>query len=482
MADLLLSLKDDVVMQSLDEGGLALQTPISRLELQQLSDGGRAVIEALASDGLTDPDMRALVMQHDGPGGLFGFFQLFPRLVGAGTICYTLRQDGEPLLMLQPVSPYFRRNKDDIPPDKFFQLSRFAFLHLEGDHYLLESPLGFGRLILHHDALLQVLAKLKAPSSWSQVAAAVDAISEETMQVVFQFLISIGAVTRMDAESGAAVEAGDDTLRQWDFHDLLFHSRTRYGRYDKPFDGTVNRFFGEIKMPPATKPPMTETPIDLFKPDFDALRANDPPLVTAMEERRTHYDYDDDNPITAQQVGEFLFRVGRVRAHYGEDYTDDNGYTEYMGYTNRVYPGGGAMYELELYLTVANCAGLDAGLYHYDADLHHLHQISEMSPMVGALIGDAAGTTPYGRPPQVIITLAARFPRMFWKYNTLGYALILKNVGVLYQSMYLAATAMQLAPVAMGAGNADLFAQAAGLDYYAETSVGEFSLSSRMAH
>jgi hypothetical protein len=47
---------------------------------------------------------------------------------------------------------------------------------------------------------------------------------------------------------------------------------------------------------------------------------------------------------------------------------------------------------------------------------------------------------------------------------------------VLYQTMYLAATAMGLAPCAVGGGDADLFARAAGVDYYAETSVGEFLL------
>ncbi len=53
-------------------------------------------------------------------------------------------------------------------------------------------------------------------------------------------------------------------------------------------------------------------------------------------------------------------------------------------------------------------------------------------------------------------------------------ALVLKHVGVVFQTMYLAATAMGLAPCAVGLGDSDLFAQAADTDYYAETSVGEF--------
>ena len=45
--------------------------------------------------------------------------------------------------------------------------------------------------------------------------------------------------------------------------------------------------------------------------------------------------------------------------------------------------------------------------------------------------------------------------------------------------MYLTATAMELAPCAIGTGDSDLFARASGLDYYEETSVGEFALGSR---
>lgn len=40
-------------------------------------------------------------------------------------------------------------------------------------------------------------------------------------------------------------------------------------------------------------------------------------------------------------------------------------------------------------------------------------------------------------------------------------------------------TAMNLAPCGIGAGDSDLFAKAAGCNYYAETSVGEFALGSR---
>jgi SagB-type dehydrogenase family enzyme len=58
----------------------------------------------------------------------------------------------------------------------------------------------------------------------------------------------------------------------------------------------------------------------------------------------------------------------------------------------------------------------------------------------------------------------------------MAYALMLKNTGVLYHQLYLTATVMGLAPCGLGMGDSDLFAEAAGLDYYQETAVGEFML------
>jgi SagB-type dehydrogenase family enzyme len=83
--------------------------------------------------------------------------------------------------------------------------------------------------------------------------------------------------------------------------------------------------------------------------------------------------------------------------------------------------------------------------------------------------------------PQVLLVVAARFGRLMWKYETMAYALLLKDVGVLYQTVYLVGTAMGLAVCALGGGDAGDFAAASGLDYLAEGSVGEILLGSRPA-
>jgi hypothetical protein len=49
---------------------------------------------------------------------------------------------------------------------------------------------------------------------------------------------------------------------------------------------------------------------------------------------------------------------------------------------------------------------------------------------------------------------------------------------VVYQTCYLVATAMRLAPCGLGSGDAHLAARAFGLDWQQGSSVGEFMLSS----
>jgi SagB-type dehydrogenase family enzyme len=167
------------------------------------------------------------------------------------------------------------------------------------------------------------------------------------------------------------------------------------------------------------------------------------------------------------RLGEFLYRVGRVH-----DLWQLGGAT----YALRPFPSAGALYELEFYVVARACTGVGAGLYHYAGDRHRLALVSEMTERVERLLSDAAMGMGRRAEPHALIVLAARFPRIATKYGPLAYSLVLKNVGVAMQTMYLTATAMGLAGCAVGAGDSALFAQATGLPIEEETSVGEFCL------
>jgi SagB-type dehydrogenase family enzyme len=78
--------------------------------------------------------------------------------------------------------------------------------------------------------------------------------------------------------------------------------------------------------------------------------------------------------------------------------------------------------------------------------------------------------------PQILITITSRFARFNRKYSGMSYAAQLKNIGAIYQTMYLVATAMGLGGCALGLGNPDRFCRIASIDYLREGSLGEFML------
>jgi SagB-type dehydrogenase family enzyme len=78
--------------------------------------------------------------------------------------------------------------------------------------------------------------------------------------------------------------------------------------------------------------------------------------------------------------------------------------------------------------------------------------------------------------PQILITMAARFNRISWKYSSIAYSLILKDVGVLIQTLYLMATDMGLGGCAIGSTNIALFAKMTGIEFHVEGPVGQFAM------
>jgi SagB-type dehydrogenase family enzyme len=219
--------------------------------------------------------------------------------------------------------------------------------------------------------------------------------------------------------------------------------------------------------------------VDLYRPDLDVLQHEDQPLLQVQEMHRTVRDYGS-RPIDLSQLGEFLYRTARVRYHTQAEVRTPRGPVQ-VDFALRPYPGGGALYELELYPIVNICDGLGSGLYYYDPLNHRLGRLSGRKATVEQLLAEAAWTAEVPRDRlQVLLVVAARFQRRAWKYASIAYSTMLKNVGVLYQTMYLVATVMGLCPCAVPGGNSDLFASAASTDYYAETSVGEFLLGSNL--
>jgi SagB-type dehydrogenase family enzyme len=466
---LLLSWRPEVTATDAGGGTLVVEGPGGRTCVRRAFP---AVLDALrrCQPPGEDEERLAELVQAGGDGALARWYYCLDRFTRRGFLGQSAHANGTRLATLVAVSPSFVSGTRRVDPASRYVLSRFAYLHRDGAEAVLESPLAHARVVLDDCRAAAVVGALAAPCTAEELASRVGGLATEAVARVLTLLLRAGMLEDAGVDEGAA-------LQTWAFHDLLFHARSRKGRSDAPYGGAY-RLADRLAPPPALKPPPTGETVALNRPDLARLEREDPPLAWVQEQRRSVREYDPARPLTARQLGEFLYRVARVKDRREMEVTTPHGSVR-MEFAGRPYPAGGALYELEVYVAVNRCEGLTAGLYHYDPARHALTRLRGRTAEVAGLLGDAADSAAIeARTLQTLLVLAARFPRLAWKYESIAYALTLKHVGVVYQTMYLVATAMGLAPCAVGGGDADLFARAAGTDYYAETSVGEFLLGS----
>ncbi|GLX40756.1 SagB-type dehydrogenase domain-containing protein [Streptomyces roseochromogenus] len=355
-----------------------------------------------------------------------------------------------------------------LADESVVRLADSSYLRSHQGTLVLESPLTAHRVALHSAAARQWLTSLSESRPLSELSGFGTAAAE--LRGLTEHLHAAGFLVHDPVPSNPDAAAGG-MPELWAFHDLLFHSRSRFGRHDYPFGATFAHL-GTLPPEPAVRAAADDAVrIPLHRPDWDAVLERDPSLTVALEGRGSRRK-SGAQPLSARQLGEFLYRVARIRGFSppttGAPYET----------TSRPYPGGGASYELELYATVTRCLDLEPGIYHYDPHGHEMTRIHGEARLVQDVSHTARIATGGLAHPDVVFSITSRMRRLSWKYDSMAYATTLKNVGALYQTMYLVATAMRLAPCALGSGNADLVAEATGSDYLAECSVGEFILSS----
>ena len=425
-----------------------------RLWLSAAGPAQHAFLRAMARGGHTREELCAAASLE--------LHYLLALLEKEGWLGYALTREDRALATLEPLARAFRFHP--ATGDGPWRLSRFAWIRRAEGAAVLETPLGFGRVLLHEPELLETVGRLCLPQTLDGLAS--DALPPALARAFLSLLASAGAAAPCAAD-GQLAEDRDPALRPWEFHDLLFHSRSRQGRHADAVGGTF-RFLGDLEPLPGLKPLRPEA-IPLPEP---ALPLELPPFFSVLEARRS-IRAPGREPITLAQLGTFLHYVARVRGVLPPDPGAGRPYEAVSGRC----PGGGGLHELELYLTVSRCAGLAPGFYHYAAGAHALERWPS-EPASAQLLLHAQRAMDNASAPDLLFTLAARIQRVTWKYQAIAYALILKNTGVLFQQMYLVATALGLAPCAIGTGDTQVFAQASGLDFTEESSVGEFALSS----
>jgi SagB-type dehydrogenase family enzyme len=423
---------------------------------------GRGVVDSL-------PDLRVgvpLIAFAAGRRNLRELGPLARRLAKHGLLEFCLKapRNDEDQVVIEPQTADYWPATARLDNADVVVLSRFAYMRRRGKEMVLESPRAAALFKICDPQIAAVIAALSTPQLVKRLR------HESGGTELLGLLADCQIIFKIDVrnKSGLRQIEGDESLVFWDFHDLLLHSRSTEGRQANPLGG-VYPHLGFAAPLPAIRPAWPGKKISLR-----AYSAADEvsPLTKLMRERHSTRAFDDARPITIAELARFLENTARVLSKGAVD--TDGGQT--VGYTVRPYPGAGASYELELYLCVDKCDGLARGFYHYDADEHGLVPVSGHPAEFEALLTGSRFAMDAPAVPQILITIAARFGRMSWKYSSLAYALILKDVGVLTQTFYLMATEMGLGGCAIGTTNIDLFAKITGIEFHIEGPVGQFAL------
>ncbi|MDA3646980.1 SagB family peptide dehydrogenase [Saccharopolyspora indica] len=347
-----------------------------------------------------------------------------------------------------------------VPPrTRPLRLSRFAALRGAGQELVLDAPHAVYRIVLQQPLSARICTALAKPCSVAEMA---DELGhpEAVIAEIAAYLLASGCVLLGDEQGGFAEDDAAE-LRPWSHHDLRFHVFSRSGRHD----AAESR--GVAEQPPLFKPVPDGPRIALPRPQ--QIDADRDPRLGELLESASPCSGVSDLPLTADQLGELLYRSARVRSMGTIDLHERGSFRS----SERPYFSVARLYELELYLVVAGCAGLAPGIYHYDPEAHAVVLIREESPDWAALLDMAKVSAGIGCRPPLLITATARLARSSWLLNGAAYATALMHVGALQQVLHLTAKAMGLSARPVPMDSDGVVARALRLPWPDEVDVGE---------
>lgn len=207
-------------------------------------------------------------------------------------------------------------------------------------------------------------------------------------------------------------------------------------------------------------------------------RAMPTALDELMDRRSTCRNFDTGTWLQQAAFAQLLERVFGVRGqvHAAADFD----------VIKRTSPSGGALHPTEAYLIVRRVEGLARGLYHYRPGDHALQPLpfDEDAVMTGAakhpgvqdrdaldyLAWIAVGGQQWFADAHVLVVLAPRFARNYWKYrnHAKAYRVAILDVGHLSQTLLLGATELGLGSYITAAINESDIERAFGLTHYVD--------------
>jgi len=235
----------------------------------------------------------------------------------------------------------------------------------------------------------------------------------------------------------AAHRERDEALREVYWHPLAatLHAFTRWQEADavQAMQDTGTETAGELRQVLGAPPveamgrgdenqriPLPRT----ARTDFDHLLAR----------RATCRNFDAERPLPYALFAQLIERVFSAQSHVRV--SDD---TVFLKKTS---PSGGGLHPVEAYLIVQNVEDLAPGLYHYHATTHALEPLPLPEQPLYDLAMQAVAQQDWFANAHVMVLMAPRYDRSFWKYrnHAKAYRAITLEAGHLSQTLYLSAT------------------------------------------
>jgi SagB-type dehydrogenase family enzyme len=339
----------------------------------------------------------------------------------------------------------------------------------------LESPSARYRVVLFQPWAVHVAATLATAKSVADIVT-MTGIATNVVGAIVSYLVAAGVVQLAD-ENGRFAEDDDPELSLWSPDELLFHTASRTWRPGGPVE------IPGLGTPPVVKAATGEGPAyALYRPDLTVRAETDPTLTALLENDHVCPEFNE-RELSAEQIGEFLYRGARVRSIGPVRFPGGcrSGAAGVGGHSHdasqRPYFSVACLYELELYVSVNRCTGVERGIYHYDPVQHWLSLINDDEADLAEMLDMAMVGGGNHRRPSALITVTARMPRMASVLGAGAYATTLAHVGALQQTLYLVARAMGLAAHAVPVDAGDRVDRALKLDWPAEVGVGECVLA-----
>lgn len=198
------------------------------------------------------------------------------------------------------------------------------------------------------------------------------------------------------------------------------------------------------------------------------IRTNSNTFLKVINERKSIRRYNT-KYMNKDNLSHFLYHSARIKQFFR---------SKEGTLTNRPYPSGGARYPLEIYVSNNRIAGIQKGIHYYDPLNHRLILLNRnktYQKKFNSFLHHVQHPT-MNRDPDVVFIITAVFARTVWKYDRLGISLVLSDLGSLYQTMYLVATELKLAPCPIGKTEEELVKNWLKLDWFEESHVGTFML------